>query len=444
MAYTKIFNDSIYTSYQFVQDGVAGSRITSLSSLPGTRTGSRVADRKAKIAAGSQAGSVFTSDRQSVKSVVNGSASLSYIDTSVSPSKLHTKSFSGIRFSPASPPALSLDTVSVDNKALVKILKKIRASHQQMEGATFLAELHQTIGMLKRPLSAMRDEVNRYLLSLENTKRKVKRLPAHKRRAEWQRALSGTWLELQWGWRPLISDTKAIATTIARMLNEPPHKERLSATSALDTETTEMADTGISENYFEHKYVKVRKREYSTRYVVGMSSVRKAHASGVQRVIDLCGFNPEDFIPALYEVLPWSWLVDYFSNVGDIIEAGATSLTDVQWIVKTTRDTREEQMTVTQKNTELYIQQISNGYFKPVKQTLGSFGQSHTIRKLVNRTLPITLGVPQFRLESPFEAPLKMLNMLSVVDQRRKRVQDLTGIPRAAKHTPFASEYTHL
>jgi hypothetical protein len=40
---------------------------------------------------------------------------------------------------------------------------------------------------------------------------------------------------------------------------------------------------------------------------------------------DLFGFNPQNFIPAAWELLPWSFLADYFTNIGDILTASIVS-----------------------------------------------------------------------------------------------------------------------
>lgn len=37
--------------------------------------------------------------------------------------------------------------------------------------------------------------------------------------------------------------------------------------------------------------------------------------------LDLFGFSAKEFVPTLWELLPWSFLVDYFTNVGDILDA---------------------------------------------------------------------------------------------------------------------------
>jgi hypothetical protein len=273
----------------------------------------------------------------------------------------------------------------------------------------------------------------------------VLRLPPGRRRAAWEKALSGTWLEMQWGWKPLISDTKEIAQTIARLIQEPPHKERLVYRASQEIERMETNVMSGLPGYLIGQFTRVEKQEYSCQYIVGMSSVRKAHASGVQRLIDVCGFNPEDFIPTLYEVAPWSWLVDYITNIGDIVEAAATSLSDVKWIVKTTRQKQLETQSTKQLKS---LPEFYSSYFKFVSDTSssgGSFGSYTSIRTLVNRTIPLTLGVPQFRFSHPGESATKMLNVLSVLAQRRKGLQDIKNIPPyAKKERRFNMDYAHL
>lgn len=446
MAYTRSFNDSRVKSWKADIAGV-GYNSSNLYGFPGIRTGERVSDRKAKIAAGSQAGSPFATDRQSVKELENGFASLSFLDTSVTPAATRTHTFEGIYIPLESASHLPVDTVEASNEALMKILRKITASHQQMNGSTFMGELRETIGMLRRPAESLRREVDKYFLSLENRKRKVLRLPPGQRRAAWEKALSGTWLELQWGWKPAISDAQAIATTIARLLHEPPHKERIVARATRTAEDTESVLGGQPPyGYFQAMRLRERATVYEVQYVVGLSAQRKAHASGVQRLIDICGFRPEDFIPTLYEVCPWSWLVDYFTNIGDIVEAAATYLGDVKWIVRTASRRSSLTMSTTQISSKVYIESITP-YFKYIGMTpSGTFGKYKSIRTAVDRTLPLTLGVPQFKFSHPGESAGKMLNMLSVLAQRRKGLQDMKNIPPKPKgpDKKFDESYAHL
>jgi len=39
---------------------------------------------------------------------------------------------------------------------------------------------------------------------------------------------------------------------------------------------------------------------------------------------NLFGFQPSEFLPTAWELLPWSFLADYFSNIGDCLTAWST------------------------------------------------------------------------------------------------------------------------
>jgi hypothetical protein len=60
------------------------------------------------------------------------------------------------------------------------------------------------------------------------------------------------------------------------------------------------------------------------------------------RLAELAGFGWKEFLPSVWNLLPWSFLVDYFVNVGDILAAATTCTDGVMWVNKTTRKVRRE------------------------------------------------------------------------------------------------------
>jgi hypothetical protein len=55
----------------------------------------------------------------------------------------------------------------------------------------------------------------------------------------------------------------------------------------------------------------------------------------------LFGFSPEQFLPTAWELVPYSFLIDYFTNIGDIIAGWSSLLVPLKWANKTTRKTNE-------------------------------------------------------------------------------------------------------
>jgi len=44
------------------------------------------------------------------------------------------------------------------------------------------------------------------------------------------------------------------------------------------------------------------------------------------------GFRPEEFVPTAWELIPYSFVVDYFTNVNDIINAWAYRSAGIEWL----------------------------------------------------------------------------------------------------------------
>jgi hypothetical protein len=44
------------------------------------------------------------------------------------------------------------------------------------------------------------------------------------------------------------------------------------------------------------------------------------------------GLNIQEFIPTVWELVPWSFFVDYFANIGDILECATLIRSDVSWV----------------------------------------------------------------------------------------------------------------
>jgi hypothetical protein len=60
--------------------------------------------------------------------------------------------------------------------------------------------------------------------------------------------------------------------------------------------------------------------------------------------VGLLGFRWEDFIPTVWELIPYSFLVDYFTNIGDVLSAWSHQDFGQRWACKTVITTVDRQV----------------------------------------------------------------------------------------------------
>lgn len=122
------------------------------------------------------------------------------------------------------------------------------------------------------------------------------------------KAMSSNWLELQYGWLPLLSDAEGAAQALAKSL-EVPFSMRYSASIFRGVETVRTGGAGVTAYQWTLHTVCRRK------LVVYMTEKPSLAAQ-------LGVLNPEN---VAWELLPWSFVVDWFIPIGQYLDARAIS-----------------------------------------------------------------------------------------------------------------------
>lgn len=303
-----------------------------------------------------------------------------------------------------------------DGKALISIYKKIRDESSHMNGLLFLGELGESLRMIRRPASAIRKGLERYLGDVRRAHRGYVRRPTPRRLREATDVITGSWLEMAYGWKPLLSDTKDIAETIARASLGGKRHSR--ARSYYETSPSVQAGpyNGVGTNNFGYPWATTPIHwQYLTtvrgvQYVVGLEMKSAPCDSYAGRLAELAGFTAENFIPTVYNLIPYSFVLDYFSNVGNVILAASTNTSSVKWISKTTRE-------VTRQVTSSKLTWQDEPGF--VGSGGGSAGFSQLERRTVARVRQFSLGIPdiQFNSLSRENDAMKIVNLGALLGQ---------------------------
>lgn len=230
-------------------------------------------------------------------------------------------------------PAPAISGTFSDNMARAKFYKALRKEAVQFSAPTFLGELRETIRMIKRPASALYGKSKGYLDAVSKEKRRDPK--------NWSRALGGLWLEHAFGWLPLINDGKEAAEALARLVTGGNRKSVISGSfSHLNDRTASLDD--YQKGYLNYVFLPVGFNRWRARNVFTETVVTRYKAKITKRVgmttwdnMALFGFTPSELVPTAWELLPWSFLVDYFTNVGDILTSAVTETKDVAFINKT-------------------------------------------------------------------------------------------------------------
>lgn len=211
-------------------------------------------------------------------------------------------------------------------EATGRFASAVLAAQQHLSGQVFAAELGKSLAMIRRPARGIENLLHSYLNSLRKLRHKYRRKVS---KGILEADIYSLWLEQAFGWAPLIGDTKRGAEAISRLINgDRPNRQVRGfssiKTSVLSTPSVYTAAGGqLRGTAWFHD---------QTESSVSIRGAVRGKASGpVWRSIELFGFQAEQFVPTIWNLIPMSWCTDYFSNVGDILSATYTDFSGLYW-----------------------------------------------------------------------------------------------------------------
>lgn len=279
-------------------------------------------------------------------------------------------------------PSVSAPTIgsaSARNQALTRLHQAIRAQSTHFSGPTFLGEFRESVGTIRNIAKKFAQKIPAHLRAQQRMARKFvgqfevgangsavrtrfdrggNSIPAALSRGsrpavasnadkwrEMKKNLADNYLEFAFGVRPLVKDVKDAAETIARFQYDTKHVKVRGYGSSSELSSVAV-NKDVPGNLTTVINTVTRTQQCEVVYRVGLQFAVDSPAFGsAARLVELSGFTWENFIPSIWNLLPYSFLVDYFLNVGDILNCLTTDLSSVRWANRTTISTREASMT---------------------------------------------------------------------------------------------------
>lgn len=306
----------------------------------------------------------------------------------------------------------SKPSTAADNLAKARFYKKLYSASTKFQGLTFVGELREALHMLRRPARALWDSNLGYLSALGKRKRGS---PKH-----WTKTISGLWLEHSFGWTPLINDCKDAVKAYEELVRPNPKPVVVSGGGRWEFDRTGELDTFRRDGYslnvenaqiWSQDQCRLRE-EHIVRY---KGAVRAQVEAPHWRGWDLFGFTPQNLIPTAWELLPWSFLVDYFTNIGDILQASVTSTRNLTYVNRT--EIRKTRYT----GRMFHTKSLPVGFTAPAWSVTSADSQDQTWdlrRKLVNRSANSGISLPTLQLSASLSDG-QLFNVAALLGQAR-------------------------
>lgn len=395
------------------------SRVCALTSV---RTGQSNPGFRDRIVAGIQAGSPYELDLYSNVSLERGQASLT-LSYSGAPQGRETRTFDGILKVPSGnnwdlPHPVFYSSSELDALAITRLHSQLRNQRSHTNAMVTLGELGEAVRMIRRPAEALR--VGALALCRQLTKRRKEAGHARRTAEEWRKIVAGSILEVNFGWAPTLADVRGTAEAFARFHYPPVVTDRHRGVAKL-------AGSGIAVNLeqVEPSYPlslmltqveRSWKSEVTYSYLTG-SRLQQTASSSFERLRSVLGFTPENLLPTLYNLTPWSWLVDYFSNFGDLVSCFSTDTSNVSWTVRTV--VQKSTHRVAARRCADWVQAL---YIEPsiLRAYSGHFGAYEITRTSMTRTTPGGVPMPSLQFALPGSSGTKWWNLAAVLSSLLK------------------------
>lgn len=214
------------------------------------------------------------------------------------------------------------------DKARVEFLSKISTEISPFKGLVFLGELKETARMIHSTARSLLTDMSEYVARakrfLRNTRKRGRRALDY---------VNGMYLEATYGWTPLIGEIGSFCDALRSDRVRPVYlrgKGFAEAASAQNFLTGAFIGRDL-------KWSDVRRTK--TRAMVVGVLLKTLPGSKVQEYSETFGLRLAEFVPTLWELVPYSFVSDYFFNIGDVLSTAFVETSNVAWYSATQKTT---------------------------------------------------------------------------------------------------------
>lgn len=296
--------------------------------------------------------------------------------------------------------SVSHDLNAIDTIAIKKALKGVTT----FDGGTFLGEIRETLGLIQGRSQSLLSQV----IGLHKKQ-------SHARQRLWRdpnrlsKRLSQNWLEAVFGWAPLIQDINDLYAVLQKKFSE---STRIAVRASAKSDKMD----SVQGTHYGVNFEKVK----LTQSV--LARVRISYTGEVEPIIqtnaDLAsqlGLFPDTVFLTAWELLPYSFLIDYFSNIGDLLELQVLiNRVKLVWLSKSI------------KYEELNLNMLEHVPHQPGDLiTNKQIGQALIKKEKIVRSKPASFQLPTLE----FSADVSLKQVLNIAALTRLRLDDLRWKP---------------
>jgi hypothetical protein len=289
-----------------------------------------------------------------------------------------------------------------DTTARQQFVKHYRSRRTQFQSGVFLGELRETVEMIRNPAKALRNRLDSYYGDVKKRLRKSK---------DRKRTIRDTWLEYNFGWAPLVNDV-ADAVKLATADPFRVFEKITGKGSSRNRCEVEPGDEGYSA--LRYNFNVKRQIEEQVSYK-GAIRAENSPPSFPEQL----GLSWSNVLPTAWELIPYSFLVDYFTNVGDIIDGISTGTISLAWGCRTQRLTSTTEIGGVRLNDE-FLQSFTTYTGWTASGAASGGGLCSTRFRLYRQPIDsVSVGIGDFRFELPGTRSKKWLNIAALARMRQ-------------------------
>lgn len=201
------------------------------------------------------------------------------------------------------------DDPSTQDLALKKLKKKLSDNIGMFNAVVPVVELREIRKGIISLIDSAHDVASRLGLKLNGRRLSPKTL---------RRAIAEAWLQWSFGIKPLLSDIRNANEAISTFLTSSDHRVRLQAGSSI-TRNVSLVNPSMVGLYGTSVTAFVQGTETLFYKYVGAFDL-KVKSSNDYSAENVFGLEPSSILTTLYELTPYSWLIDYFTSLGDYLD----------------------------------------------------------------------------------------------------------------------------